>query len=114
MQGSFDELEGFSFFFFLLKHYDLQNPFNVGDILIRSWDFKLKKKVKLLKGYELFFMHSLDIVHIVSIVCDTQDHYNISKFATTIFVDFFNHKGKEENNDNTRMKHFGPSGSLGI
>jgi len=39
---------------------------------------------------------------------------NISKFATTIFVDLFTHKGKEENNDNTRMKHFGPSGSLGI
>ncbi len=39
---------------------------------------------------------------------------NISKFATTIFVDLFNHKGKEENNGNTRMEHFRPSGNLGI
>jgi len=30
---------------------------------------------------------------------------NISKFATMIFVDLFNHKGKEENNGNTRMEH---------
>ncbi len=30
---------------------------------------------------------------------------NISKFATTIFADLFNHKGKEEKNDNTRMEH---------
>jgi hypothetical protein len=39
---------------------------------------------------------------------------NIFKFATTIFADLFNHKGKEENNDNTKMEHFGPSGNLGI
>jgi hypothetical protein len=30
---------------------------------------------------------------------------NISKFAATIFADLFNHKGKEENNGNTRMEH---------
>jgi hypothetical protein len=30
---------------------------------------------------------------------------NISKFATMIFVDLFNCKGKEENNGNTRMEH---------
>ncbi len=30
---------------------------------------------------------------------------NISKFATMIFADLFNHKGKEENNGNTRMEH---------
>ncbi len=29
----------------------------------------------------------------------------ISKFAATIFADLFNHKGKEENNGNTRMEH---------
>jgi hypothetical protein len=30
---------------------------------------------------------------------------NISKFVATIFVNLFNHKGKEENNGNTRMEH---------
>jgi hypothetical protein len=30
---------------------------------------------------------------------------NISKFIATIFANLFNHKGKEENNDNTRMEH---------
>jgi hypothetical protein len=30
---------------------------------------------------------------------------NISKFVATIFADLFNHKGKEENNGNTRMEH---------
>jgi hypothetical protein len=30
---------------------------------------------------------------------------NISKFATMIFVDLFNHKGKEENNGNMRIEH---------
>jgi hypothetical protein len=30
---------------------------------------------------------------------------NISKFVATIFVDLINRKGKEENNDNTRMEH---------
>jgi hypothetical protein len=30
---------------------------------------------------------------------------NISKFVATIFVDLFNPKGKEENNDNTKMEH---------
>ncbi len=39
---------------------------------------------------------------------------NISKFPITIFANLFNHKGKEENNGNTRMEHFGPSGNLGI
>jgi len=39
---------------------------------------------------------------------------HISKFATTIFANLFNHKGKEENNDNTRMEHFGPCGNVGI
>jgi len=30
---------------------------------------------------------------------------NIFKFAATIFVELFNHKGKEKNNGNTRMEH---------
>ncbi len=30
---------------------------------------------------------------------------NISKFATTIFADLFNHKRKGKNNGNTRMEH---------
>jgi hypothetical protein len=30
---------------------------------------------------------------------------NISKFVATIFADLFKHKGKEENNGNTRMEH---------
>jgi len=30
---------------------------------------------------------------------------NISKFATMIFADLFNHKGKEEKNGNTIMEH---------
>ncbi len=30
---------------------------------------------------------------------------NISKFVVTIFVDLFRHKGKEENNGNTKMEH---------
>jgi hypothetical protein len=30
---------------------------------------------------------------------------NISKFVATIFANLFNHKGKEENNGNTRMEH---------
>ncbi len=30
---------------------------------------------------------------------------NISKFVATIFADLFNHKGKEENNGNTKMEH---------
>jgi len=30
---------------------------------------------------------------------------NIYKFATMIFADLFNHKGKEENNGNMRMEH---------
>jgi len=30
---------------------------------------------------------------------------NISKFVAMIFANLFNHKGKEENNGNTIMKH---------
>ncbi len=50
----------------------------------------------------------MDLDHVHNMVS------NISKFATTFFADLFNHKGNEENNDNTRMEHFGPNVNLGI
>ncbi len=55
--------------------------------------------MKPLSAKKTIAMVAMDLDNVHDVVS------NISKFVATIFVDLFNHKGKEENNGNTRMEH---------